>query len=157
MPPKIRCDSASAVSAGWPKVLPRKCAPSLRAEAAPPGVDEDHGAEVGGGRPDRVEGRVGELAAVDVGRDADALEAELADGALQLADGDGRVLQRQRAEAVQPARPCAQCAATASLITVVSLTASSGSAQYRCIGIGPDDLGVHADGVQVGQSPVDRR
>lgn len=30
-----------------------------------------------------------------------------------------------------------QCAATASLVTAVSLAASCGSAQYRCIGIGP--------------------
>ena len=124
------------------------------AEAAPPRVDEDHRAEVGGGRPNRVELRVGELAAVDVGGDADALEAELADGALEFADGDGRVLERKGAETVQPA-PALRAVRGDGLV-------DHGREFDRQLRLGPvpvhrhraHELDVHADRVQVGQPPV---
>jgi hypothetical protein len=73
------------------------------AEAAAPGVDEDHGDKGRGRLPYRLERRVGELAAVDVRRDAHTLEPEHADSTLQLADRQVRMLQRQRAELVKAA------------------------------------------------------
>ena len=52
-------------------------------------------------RPDRLEFRLIEVLAIDVGADLHALEAELADGALQLVGRRLRRLHRQRREAIE--------------------------------------------------------
>jgi len=94
VPAKIKCDRASAVSAGWPKVVAEEVRAEPAAEAAAPRVDEDHGPEAGRRLPHRFKGRVGELAAVHVRRDADAPEPEFDHGAFQFADRQVRVLER---------------------------------------------------------------
>ena len=51
------------------------------------GVDDDEGAELLGLLPERGEGGVAELVAVDVSEDLHALEAELGDATLELLGG----------------------------------------------------------------------
>ena len=65
------------------------------------GVDDDQRAQLLGLLPERREGRVGQLAAVDVGQHLHALEAELGDAALQLLGRLVAVGHRHGAEALE--------------------------------------------------------
>ena len=67
-------------------------------------VDEDEGAELRRGRPDRLQLRIVEIAAPDVRADHHAAQPELAHAAAKLRDGRVRRLQRHRAEAEKAIR-----------------------------------------------------
>ena len=69
-----------------------------------PRVHEDGGAQVLGGLEEGVERGVAEVHAVRVGADLHAGQAELADAALELRDGEVGRLQRHRAEAGEARR-----------------------------------------------------
>ena len=60
------------------------------------GMDEHEGAELFGRRPQRLEARIVQVLAQDVGGEHRALEAELGHGALELIGGAFGILHRQR-------------------------------------------------------------
>src|ERR1700722_11331433 len=89
MPPKIRCDRASAVSAGCPKVLPRNCAPSRAPRLQPQGWMKTTAPSAAAACPaDPIQeapaADLGPLGRVDASRRQDLVPAAIA---WHLADG----------------------------------------------------------------------
>ena len=58
------------------------------------GMDVDHGAQLLGGVPERLQGRVRQFHAVDLGRETDAAKIEIAHRALHLLDRQPDMVER---------------------------------------------------------------
>ncbi len=121
-------------------------------------VHEDEDAQLFGRREEWAVLRIGQLAAVDVGRDLDAPEAELAGQATQLPDRQFRRLQRYRPHADQPLGMAGDRLGHAVVDHARGLETQLGLGPIVVLaGGGGDRLDVDASGVHVGDMLVDRR